>query len=619
MLLSLKHIFVPILLFGFFNVAAQSYLPSWEALRERSDKAMDEHNMPLYLKLAYEEYNLTASHHDTALMIKAYIKLTDYYSRIKLNNDSANVYRNKGVYLAHAAKNLEAEMDFGFMQAAQYAQSGRLVEAHALFQRLDPVVSSHHFDFAPFFNSAYARLLISLKEYAKASDRFKKAVIDFQKEGLSQDLAVTYVNIATAYSKMDDTDSSLAYLNKALKVNQERKDTTGIAECYTRFGILYGKEGQNEKAHKYYKLAFDLNPVNPSDPLIANYTKVLITEKKFKEAELLLTNLKKQEAISPQLIALASLIRLKEAEGAYKEALAYSEEYNEKREELLDIEKIEQIEELETQYEVANKESQIAFLHEINKHQEKTFAQNRIIFYVSIVLLLAALFVVFLLYRNRAIRLKAEQILLEQQLLRTQMNPHFIFNCLANIQSTVLQKERVKAASYIAVFSKLVRSILENSIQSKVLFSDELSALKDYLILQKIRYNDRFDYEIEVDESVEEDMISIPPMLFQPIVENAIEHGVVEKSDGMIHIHFEQQERYIRCTVSDNGVGYGNSIHSAETMKKKTSLSTQITKRRLAILAKHIKQSLGYKVTVLHDEDGNATGTKVEIDIPILS
>jgi LytS/YehU family sensor histidine kinase len=199
------------------------------------------------------------------------------------------------------------------------------------------------------------------------------------------------------------------------------------------------------------------------------------------------------------------------------------------------------------------------------------------------------------------------------------MNPHFIFNCLSNIQSTVLQKEHIKAASYIATFSKLVRNILENSTQSKVTFSNELTALNDYLVLQKIRYNDRFNYEITVDEDIEEDMITIPPMLFQPIVENAIEHGISEKTDGFINIHFQQHDKHIHCIIMDNGVGYGNNISVKESANKKTSLSTQITKRRLAILSKYLKQTLNYAVTVLHNEKGETAGTKVAIDIPILS
>jgi tetratricopeptide (TPR) repeat protein len=616
-----KYFLLLLFLAAAIHAPARDYKATWGALRDKSDEAMNQHNLPLYLKLAYEEYYLTTGHKDTALMTKACIKLVDYYTRIKLNNDSSNLYRNKGLYWARLSRNLERETDFRYMQAEQYVTNGKLVEAYALFQNLDSIVSINDFEFAPFFNDSYANLLLALKEYKEGIRRLKMVAAGYKKLELFPDMAIAYVNIAAVYSKLKQPDSSLFYLNKALKINESIKDTTGIAECYTRFGIAYDREGQHEKALKYYRLAFDLNPATPSVQLLTNYTNVLISEKKFKQAEMLLSNLRKEENIITQLNAIKSLIKLKEAEGNYKEALIFSEEYNEKNQELLDVEKVRQIEELQTQYDVAEKENQINLLHERDAHQTKILFQNRIILYISVGLLLMVLLTVFLIFRNKAIRLKAEQVLLERQLLRSQMNPHFIFNCLSNIQSTVLQKEHIKAAKYIATFSKLVRNILENSTQSKVTFSNELTALNDYLILQKIRYNDRFDYEITVDEQIEEDIISIPPMLFQPIVENAIEHGIAEKTDGFINIHFQQHDKYINCTVIDNGIGYGNNINlsKSESENKKRSLSTQITKRRLIILSKYLKQTLDYKITVLHNEEGEVAGTKVEIDIPILS
>ncbi|KAA5534920.1 tetratricopeptide repeat protein [Taibaiella lutea] len=604
------------------HATAQDYAATLNELRnQKSTDAMNQHNLPLYLKLAHEEYDLTSRHYDTLGMIRAYVKLVDYYTNIRLNNDSANLYRNKGLYWARLNKNIEYEADLRYMQAAQYVANGKYVEAYALYQSLDSVVLANNFDFAPFYNKSYAELLLFLKEKKKAIVRMQMAASGFEKQQDPQSVAVVYVNVAGQYFQLGRTDSTFFYLNKALKINQSLKDTVAIAECYTRFGLVYAKEGQPEKARTYYKLAFDLNPANPSNQLVTNYTEVLISEGKFEEAEHLLFDLKKTENVVTQLSALKSLIRLRESEGRYKDALALSEEYNEKNQELLDVEKIRQIEELQTQYDVAEKENQINLLHERNEHQAKTLFKNRIILYISLGLFLMVLLTVFLMFRNKAIRLKAEQILLERQLLRSQMNPHFIFNCLSNIQSTVLQKEHIKAASYIATFSKLVRNILENSTQSHVTFSNELTTLNDYLVLQKIRYNDRFDYEITVDEEIEEDMVSIPPMLFQPIVENAIEHGIVEKTDGFINIHFQQHDNYIHCTVIDNGVGYGNNINvsKSESANKKVSLSTQITKRRLVILSKYLKQTLDYKITVLNNEKGEAAGTKVEIDIPILS
>ena len=616
---TVNYFFALLFCFSFLSASAQHYDSTLKALRHRSDIAMNKHNLPLYLKLANEEFAFTSAQNDTISMIRACVKLVDYFTFTQRNLDSIKYYRIKGLYWAKLKNNKEYEADFNFMQAGQYVDDGKYVEAYALYKSLEAIMDANKFQFKPLYNNGYSGLLMYLKEYKKGLERAKLAAEGYEQQQDTQSVSVVYCNIAGTYMEINQIDSAFAYMYKALKVNQEIKDTFAMAECYTRIGFLYSKKGKKDEALHYYKTAFELSHDNPTGFLMSNYTDVLMSEGRFKEAEGILLDLKRSPDVRAQLNAIRSLIDLKKKEGKFKEALEYSEEYNEKDQELLNVDKIKQIEELQTQYDVASKENEITLLQERNVHQGKILARNRIILYVGIGLFSMILLVVFLIFRNRAIRLRVEQILLEQQLLRSQMNPHFIFNSLTTIQSTILQKEHIKAASYIATFSKLVRNILENSTLSKVTFSSEIAALGDYLVLQKIRFQERLNYEIKIDENIEQDMIFIPPMLFQPIVENAIEHGISKKKDGWIYIHFQQFEKYIQCTVTDNGIGYGNNTESMKKNASKTSLSTQITKRRLAILSRHIKHNLSYNIVVLHNNELEVTGTKVTIDIPILS
>jgi tetratricopeptide (TPR) repeat protein len=421
------------------------------------------------------------------------------------------------------------------------------------------------------------------------------------------------------YNDLGEYDSALHYVKKALDIVTARKDTLGLSECYSRLGNVYKKMGNKIEALYYFQTAFNINESNPSENLLRDYTDVLMNKGKYKEAESILSNIMLHGG-GPQakLNAITAMIVLKKKQHKYKEALDLTAEYIEQDNDLLNIEKIKQIAELQTQYDVANKENQIDLLQERNEHQAKTLKQNKIIVFASFGLLLMILVAVFLLYRNRAVRLQAEKILLEQQLLRSQMNPHFIFNCLSNIQSTVLQQEYLKAAGYIATFSKLVRNILQNSTESKVTFAAELTALQDYLSLQKIRFQNRLEYHIDIDPEIEEDMIYIPPMLFQPLVENALEHGIINVPEGFISIAFRQHKKFIRCVVTDNGSGYGNADENGRKNKDKQSLSTTIIKKRLAIFSKHVRYALQYHIQALRSDEGTITGTKVEIDIPIL-
>lgn len=138
-------------------------------------------------------------------------------------------------------------------------------------------------------------------------------------------------------------------------------------------------------------------------------------------------------------------------------------------------------------------------------------------------------------------RYKAEQksIVMEQRLLRAQMNPHFLFNSLASIQNYIINQDTDQASIYLSRFSKLVRNILDNSTEEYVPLEKEIDTIRNYLELQKVRYAGKFDFTITVDEKLDEENTLIPPMLAQPFIENAIEHGIKHKeTNGHIAIRF---------------------------------------------------------------------------------
>ncbi|HYG40110.1 MAG TPA: histidine kinase, partial [Cytophagales bacterium] len=193
---------------------------------------------------------------------------------------------------------------------------------------------------------------------------------------------------------------------------------------------------------------------------------------------------------------------------------------------------------------------------------------------------------------EKALKNSQRNLELEQKLLRSQMNPHFIFNSLTSIQNYIYKEKPELAASYLGKFAKLMRLILENSRQEYIPFSKEIETLQLYLELQKVRFADKFDFQIVIDPLIDQDEVSIPPMFAQPFIENSLEHGIVHKSEqGQIKISFSLQDDYILFEVEDNGIGRAKAAQINKALKTgHHSYATTITEERLALI--HEKSSL---------------------------
>lgn len=208
---------------------------------------------------------------------------------------------------------------------------------------------------------------------------------------------------------------------------------------------------------------------------------------------------------------------------------------------------------------------------------------------------------------------------IEMTALRAQMNPHFIFNALNSIKLYVVSNEPKTAALYLTKFSKLIRSILNNSKSKLVSIEDELTALELYIQMEQFRFNFKFDYEINVDEDVDQEFTEIPPMLLQPYVENAIWHGLMHKHDGKgeLCIHIKVKEGNLEFIIEDNGIGRKKSMTlKSKTKTKHQSIGMQITADRLE-MANRLYGTAG-KLSVIdkEDEKGKSLGTKVVFFLP---
>jgi ligand-binding sensor domain-containing protein len=207
----------------------------------------------------------------------------------------------------------------------------------------------------------------------------------------------------------------------------------------------------------------------------------------------------------------------------------------------------------------------------------------------------------------------------EMSALLAQMNPHFLFNSLNSIDSYIIKNESKKASEYLNNFARLMRLILQNSRSNYITLKDELEALDLYLQMESLRFNNRFAYAINTDESVEPSSTLIPPMLIQPYVENAIWHGLMHKKDGTpgkVSISISKKENNLYCIIEDNGIGR-EQAQAQKSVNRKKSMGMQITRDRMEMINKLYNTTTTMQIIDLADENGNASGTRVELVIPV--
>ncbi|WP_407667053.1 sensor histidine kinase [Mucilaginibacter sabulilitoris] len=205
------------------------------------------------------------------------------------------------------------------------------------------------------------------------------------------------------------------------------------------------------------------------------------------------------------------------------------------------------------------------------------------------------------------------------QMLRTQMNPHFIFNSLNSINRFILQNNKTDAAEYLTKFSRLVRMILQNSQNTIITLEDELNALRLYLELEMLRFDNRFSYNLTIENDVDISMIKVPPLIIQPFVENAIWHGLMPKeTPGLVEIVITEADNMLITKVSDDGVGRAQAVPEENNhVKNHRSYGIDLTTQRIKIMYNETPSKAPVTINDLTDTEGNPAGTEVILILPI--
>lgn len=491
-----------------------------------------------------------------------------------------------------------------------------------------------------------------LEEFEKAQSYFERALVAAKRLDNETELIPILGNLGHIDLYNEQYSKAIEKYLFVLEKGRGLIDPSLAVEASNGLGNAYQELGHLDQAIKYYRQAIDVE-ADPSlrhlrlstllslaslyfeqyqaDPEVGDLETLHYAVSLAEEALAISTEMdlkRKQSDANYRLFQLYELL------GDPVRALDYFKAYKEISDAILDAEKHQQIAELETQYQVANKNREIETLEakrqiqelKINEQQESMKAQQRLNM-IALIILLTILLTGYLLWkwmqsrqRNARNELLIKNLRTEQRLFRSQMNPHFIYNSLNSIQSYISSNESYLAEKYLAKFAKLMRGILENSMKETVPFEKELEVIDGYLELEKVRFEGRFDFEIRLDDDLEEEFVSIPPMLIQPFLENSILHGFANvKGDGLLKVSFREEDDYLICEIDDNGIG---RVAAGNLPKKKgkTSLATQITNDRLATISQQAGRPASIEFLDKYEdkEQRVPAGTRVILNIPIL-
>lgn len=221
---------------------------------------------------------------------------------------------------------------------------------------------------------------------------------------------------------------------------------------------------------------------------------------------------------------------------------------------------------------------------------------------------------------NENIVLKQKASELEMQVLRSQMNPHFLFNSLNSINRFILQNNKEQASEYLNKFSKLIRLILQNSQASLITLESELESLELYLALEALRFEHRFDYKISISKDLEASALKVPPLIIQPYAENAIWHGLMHKEEkGRLDVEVSQEKDFLCFKITDDGIGRKKAAElKSKSATKHRSVGLKITEDRIRMMQQINERESPVVINDLVNADGSAGGTEVIIKMPVM-
>ncbi len=442
-----------------------------------------------------------------------------------------------------------------------------------------------------------------------------------------EDNTFTILCISQVYLKMKQFDTALLYARQAYNIGITRSEGAYILLATRIIGDIYFAKGDEETALKYYRLYFPdyakYKETNRDLGFVLNSMANIYQSRKQKDsavfyAQKALNNAEQYKDQENKYVAAILLYNLYK-DSSEHDAFKYFMIATVAKDSMASIEKIREI--------------QILTFNEQKKEKQEAEADAREaarinrIFTVAAILVLITCFLVW--NRIRQLRTKHQMVLeqreverlrakyekdlmeLEAKALRSQMNPHFIYNCMNSIKSLMQLKEEDKAINYLTTFSKLMRTLFQNSDKRQISLYDEIETCRLYVQLEAMRLNYHLKYQFDIDPNIDLKSVMVPALIIQPFIENAIWHGIVPKGKGNISILVKGDSDKVICEVDDDGIGREISrLNKPNTPLMHESKGVHLSQARLNL--ENLLNEMNATVeTFDKNEAGTATGTKV--------
>ncbi len=592
-----------LLLFGMKTVMAQ------DTIKKKSKQSQKEYNLnqaaaELKKSLSEDENDLQTAQKYEALAKQLsakgqYAKAEEYLKKArdiyaKRNKKKEAAITNRGIAKVQESQNKTQDAIVSYEMASQTAT--------------DKVAEKINYNDAE-------RLKNSAPEQKK--DYISSNIQILEKEGEKEEAADAYQQMAKANIDRNDAKAAIENYKKALE-NVKHKPEEAI-KIKNEIAKVYASENEFDKAIEINKkLINEAKEKNDSETQIVQMQELAAIYFKQQEAEKGISVLKKAYELAIQngktILAKNSLDQLiseYNAKGNGEKSIELYENFFENFESLIKSDnslvdsKVFQV----TEDRIKHLEKERALKDELIS-KKNTFNY----FLLGSVVLMVLLFV-FIVKALYSIKTKNKKIALQS--LRREMNPHFIFNSLNSVNQFISENKELEANKYLTSYSNLMRNMMENSNKDFVTLNNEVEQLKKYLDLEHLRFNEKFDYEITIDDALDGDAVLVPNMLLQPHLENAIWHGLrYKEGKGFLKLDFKLKNNIVKVIVDDNGIGLTKSKELKTTNQKvHESRGMTNTRERISLLNELYKKNISLKIS---EKENPETGTRIEISFPLI-
>lgn len=476
--------------------------------------------------------------------------------------------------------------------------------------------------------NSMGNIYLSLKQYDLALEQFTNSLTIEKSLNNKLGLAINYQNIGFIKEAEGRLEDALKYYETSLEYNNEINSEVGRVICNNSIVQIYIKQKKFLVALKLSESTL-IKALEVGDQFYISISYMNLGWVKYelnhltqaeKYLNIALDISKKYGLKSSEIEVYNRLSELNTKKGDYQTALQEFKMAEELEKSINNERNLNYINDLVLKYESVSKSNTIKALADENELVKTKLEKNKLalLFGLLGIILVSILFTVY--DRHKNLKQEKKILTLEQDMLRSQMNPHFIFNSLNSIKLYIINNEKENAVYYLNKFAKLIRKILVASSEKEIPLSDELDTMELYMNIENIRFSNAIEFKILIGENVNTHNIKVPSLIIQPFLENAIWHGLSSKEeDKKIELKVEKnKKKHITISITDNGIGRKASreINNQKTLKRK-SVGISLTKERLANFSKRYTNMYTIKIEDLHDKQGRSSGTKVILDIPI--